>query len=290
MAIRFLTKQQAAKLRAKKAADRTEAARRQLIRLCDVRYPLDRLLPNNASGRAWVIALIRCGGERAALSSAPWAEKELLALRSAAKRVRFIDLGKMVRLTDAERQRYKVWTLRPYNKPWDKVQWETAERKRERDRVRRREIRRQQKEDEAKMQITSPREHAVLLVLSSKVWMPLSDLTKQAGVCETFRRPDRDLVNPNGLRKLVHIALHKLVERGVAETRLRPGQRGMVCEARRKANPPQEGVTGDHFFDGETGKTKKSPKPKAAQRLRRKSGRVARNKYPGDAVSHPLRE
>lgn len=217
--------------------------RLNLIWMCDVRYPRDHLgrrhlLPDDDHGRALVIALIRCGREKAAITSAPWAEKELPALRAEAKRWALDDLGALVGLTYAERRRHHPMfnMLTPGNMDSDLVKKEQQEQHRrdvERDRKYMRAYRQRQKEKDDKMQNTTARDDAILQMLNTRDWMSAPALLLQARRCKAFGRRLNDDAPLRNLRGALHRALRQMVEHGVIEIVQQSGARGPVLWVRK---------------------------------------------------------
>src|SRR5207249_3155316 len=89
-------------------------------------------------GRALLIALLACGlSEPHARVWAPWASPEelrIMAIDVDGKQWSSERLGELVELSYAERQTWRLWSLRPCDVPWQIVQADRGERKRARDR------------------------------------------------------------------------------------------------------------------------------------------------------------
>ena len=80
------------------------------------------------------------------------------------------------------------------------------------------------------------RESAVMRLLTA-VWMPVAELVekieKNRQQAFQYRLSDGKPLKPNGLRKLVHVALRKLEELGQIEIEMVEGPRGPVGMARK---------------------------------------------------------
>jgi hypothetical protein len=219
--------------------------------MCKLRHR-NHFVPDSAEGRALLKALLRCklGGE-AVMHAAPWLEPgELQALQRAARRLRLHDIGTQVHLTYAERHEGKLWLLRPCDVPWDEVQRRQRERSLKADRERKRKKRQEQRERREMIANTPRREDAILLMLSTTDWMPVSEMVRRArtlrrirhgelyrrGTIDAFKAfqgPDGSNVALSSLRKLVHRTLDRLEAVGSVETDLREGTRGPERFARK---------------------------------------------------------
>ena len=223
-----------------------EQYRLQLFRMCKLRHR-NHFVPDSAEGRALLKALLRCklGGE-AVMHAAPWLEPgQLQALQRAARRLRLHDIGTQVHLTYAERHEGKLWLLRPCDVPWDEVQRQRRERSVKADRERKRKKRQEQRERREMIANTPRREDAILLMLSTTDWMPVSEMVRRARTLrrirhgELYRRGTIEAFRAFGggalssLRKLVHRTLDRLEALGSVETDLRQGTRGLERFARK---------------------------------------------------------
>jgi len=237
---------QAVRGRKRQIAKVREIYRRLLFKLCRMRHG-NNFVPDSAEGRNLLKALLRCklGGE-AAMAAAPWLEPaELLALQRTARRLWLHDIGKLVHVTYDERQRGSLWVLRPCDVPWDEVQRQRRERSVKADRERKRKKRQEQRERREMIANTPRREDAILLMLSTTDWMPVSEMVRRARTLrrirhgELYRRGTIEAFRAFGggalssLRKLVHRTLDRLEALGSVETDLRQGTRGLERFARK---------------------------------------------------------
>jgi hypothetical protein len=258
---------------------RARGLRGKVFKLCELRHG-SRFIPNNEDGRKLLTALLWLGlaAEKATLQ-ASWCEPELRKLQRAARRVKWEDLGELIGLSYEEREQLKAWSFWPHDVPQEEVRRRQAEKNRKnarersrRRRERERDKREQQRERQAMIINASKRDTAILRMLDTQRWTPISELVGQAFTCRAFRRPDDWSIRRSGMRKLMHRAVEQLVEHGLVETKLVPGMRGMVRMVRKfdvaelmnedgPAGAERDGVChGDNVTPfPATGKMQKSP-------------------------------
>ena len=234
--------------------------RGRLHKLCRRRYG-NHHLPDDASGRAMLSALLRFGlGAEAAMEDAPWlGSVEYQAMQRTARRMTWKDAGTtLIDLTYADRQACKLWLFAPCDVPMVEVQRRRIVRRVRADRERKRRKRQQQREGLQQMRNMNKRDEAILRMLAipslptsqreganvyriyGPDWMPMSALAEEARHCTAFRCPDGWPLR--NLRAAVHRTVKRLAEQGAIKTMLRAGRRGpILCVAAGKA---------DTFCDG----------------------------------------
>jgi hypothetical protein len=216
-------------LRAEMTARRDAAWRGKLASLTRYRYG-NHHLPDNSEGRTMLLAFLWCDLKADdAMERAPWlTADELESLELEARCVTKSELGKLIGLKNKERYDCKVFFLAASDVTPEEAARYQAERDRENARKRQMKLR----QSREKMRHTTKRDDAVLRMLAAKPnsWTPVSDLVKEAGHCNAFRRPDgwglRDV------RSAVNRAIKTLEAHGQIEMKQRPGMRGMVCVVR----------------------------------------------------------
>jgi hypothetical protein len=192
-------------------------------------------IPDDDDGRAALMAMLRCGlsVEEALEGIARWmepAEAKRLARRAA--KIKLHDIGKLVKLTEAERQHGKLWLLRPYDIPWPEVRRRQRKRRAEAERERKRKERREQREAKVDRIIATKyaatRAEALRHMLAGRGWCPVPALIEDAKRCEAFRTARGHSLKRSSLRKIVHRELDRLEDEGKIESDLRPGDRSPV--------------------------------------------------------------
>jgi hypothetical protein len=185
--------------------------------------------PTDRCDRALLTALLACGmtGPEA-LQRAPWIApndlQHIIDDVDAVSKQHWTArrLGALVKLTDEERERGRLWSLRPCDIAWSVVQERVRERRRRRDRERnrkRREIAKMAKDLDV-------REEALFVVITSR-WMPVSELTAKMAGGRAWNAPDGVPITGPSLLVLVHRSLDRLVASGLIESKTRPGRKGL---------------------------------------------------------------
>jgi hypothetical protein len=195
-------------------------------------------VPNSSDGRAILLALLRCSlKDEDAMTDAPWLDRaELPKLRRKARRINWYDIGTVVKCSYDERKAGRFHILRPYDVTWEEVQRRQKENRllKERERSRRNRLKRWEEREMMRNEVS--RESAVMRLLTA-VWMPVAELVekieKNRQQAFQYRLSDGKPLKPNGLRKLVHVALRKLEELGQIEIEMVEGPRGPVGMARK---------------------------------------------------------
>jgi hypothetical protein len=253
---------------------RNAAWRGKLSKLTQHRYG-NHFLPDNAEGRAMVVAFLRCRMRTDDVKErAPWiTDNELQKLQSDASEIESIkELGELIGLTWDER----MGPCRVYFLPaCDVTPLEAAclQSDRNRENARKRQIR--FRESKMKMRHTSIRDDAMLRMLATlppiSGWTPVSVLVKEAKRCDAFRRPDGRKLAPRSLRKTVHRVIEVLKAHGQIETTEKPGARGMVTLVRLVdlENCSQNDAQRYGFCHGDKVTAKKRPKTPNEQWLTR---------------------
>jgi hypothetical protein len=209
------------------AASVAAIRRRQLMKLATSRHR-GRVLPHDQHGRSLLKALLACGMTGpAAQRWAPWiAPDELQHMindvdATPPQHWTAQQLGKLVELTDDERERGKLWSLRPCDVEWSAVQERAKERRRGRDRVRK-----HRKREWMKMaKDLDVREEALFVAIATK-WMPVSELAAKVAGGRAWRCPDGLPVSKPSLRRVVGRSLDRLVASGLIESKTKPGRNG----------------------------------------------------------------
>ena len=131
-------------------------------------------------------------------------------------------LGDLVGLTDEERERWKLWPLRPCDLPWHKVQ----ERRKERQRAADRERRRKRREVLKMARDLDAREESVFVALPCGRWTSVSDLITTLQGSRAWLAPDGYPLTNQSLRVLIHRALDKLAAQCLIESKTKVGHTG----------------------------------------------------------------
>jgi hypothetical protein len=203
---------------------------------------------NDEEGRMMLMVLLRVGTTtESAMENAPWlTEAELKALRKAARKIPWKQIGKVIKLTYAERMAHKLFQWMPVDVSPEEVQRRQKQRDRENDRKRKAKKRAKNKELRDMLSKSNDRKSAIVRMLAgldaprpgilppgerlNGDWTVVSALVKRAETVRAFRRPDgRPLRN---LRDAVHCTVEQLKQDGMVETEMWPGVRGQVCFVR----------------------------------------------------------
>ena len=211
------------------------------------------LLPNDADGRAMMVALLHFGlSSEAAMQFASWRHEpdELRQLQRKARSTKRSEIGTLIKLTIADWEKFKLWVLLPRGVPEKEAnRWRAA---RNREKARKRQQRKREKELEGFtiMRNTPARKEAIELMLKlarlphrpgpticdsvyvglDPSWTSVPELVKQAATCKAFRRPDMQPLR--NLRDAIHCTLRALAKEGVIEMKMRNGARGPVLFAK----------------------------------------------------------
>jgi len=228
--------------------------RAKLRKLCDLRYG-NHYLPDNADGRAMLVALLSLGmTDESAISDAHWCEAELPLLKRRAARMNWRNAGKLIRLSFDEWKdvNVKAWVLRPIDRSEAQLEKWRNDRCKAQDSARKKRKREQERSERETARATNDRCEAVLMMLGEHIafprkpgvnpprpyapwtyqdWVPVSRLIELAPQSEAFRRPDGKPLRH--LRKTIHRTLKQLAEIGVVEIRLGQGQRGKITLIRK---------------------------------------------------------
>jgi hypothetical protein len=159
-------------------------------------------------------------------------------------------LGALVKLTDEERERGRLWSLRPCGIEWSVIQERVKERKRARDRARngkRREMAKMAKDLDV-------REEALFVTIGIN-WMLVSDLVAKVASGRAWCG-----ISEPSLSVLVRRNLDRLVARGLIESQKEPGFKGLPTRSVRKV-PVNSGsdLEATHFCPREQREREQSP-------------------------------
>lgn len=249
--------------------------RGRLTKLCRLRNGT-HFLPDNDDGRALLTGLLRFGlSNESARESAPWLnEDDLAKAKRDAWKIKWKQVGPLIRLTYEERAICKLGPLDPWDVSPEEVQRRYAEDRKKRDRERKRHARARKREQTEAMIAASDRCDAVLKQLSAgdqvlfgeksggispprphapwtyQGWVPVSRLVELAKRGRAFRRPDGQVLA--NLRDAVHRTVKRLVADGLVETKTVPGQRGSVLIVRKVDLKPRIAGKTDEPFDRRT--------------------------------------
>jgi len=199
------------------------------------------VLPDNPTGRQWLFLELSHAANLKADPvkrmdniievTAPWLsseEGENLKRRVLTERPWWgaDDLGLMIKLTDEERSRLRIGTIRPF----DMDEAARAERSQHGRRLYMRAYR-QRKSAEAKKPRKSGRRDAILKILPAVMEVPVASLCRKLRGSAAFDR----LKSPAALRNAVHRELRELEQRGILrmETRLPTAGLMPVCFVKR---------------------------------------------------------
>jgi hypothetical protein len=215
--------------------------RGQINKLTELRFG-SCFLPDNEIGCAHAVALLRMHEPPEDIwKIAPWIScGQLVKLQRRAHDLRLEHLGKLLRVTEAEREAVRLryprgglWNLQPIDMSPQEVQHRAAERRKEKNTKDRRtkrddERRKKQRAQERRAAMTS-RPEVVLSLLDSGKWKAVPKLTKEAADYAAFQR-----FKPDELRRLVHRTLDRLVKDGEIRSKIEPsfpyGSSRVVCK------------------------------------------------------------
>jgi hypothetical protein len=237
------------KLRKERTARLNKELRRRLSNLWKARYGGCSFLPDNEEGRTMLMVMLRVGTTtESAMEMAPWltTEAEVKAKRKAASKIPWNEIGKLIKLTYAERMAHELYCWMPIDVTPEEVRERQKERTRQKNREWKRKDRAKKRRMHDMLSNTNDRKDAILRMLAGADaprpgihkpgerldgdWTVVSALVKRAETVRAFRRPDgRALRN---LRDAVHCTLELLKQDGMVETETRPGMRGQVCFVR----------------------------------------------------------
>jgi hypothetical protein len=209
-------------------------------------------LPNDEEGRMMLMVLLRVGTTtESAMENAPWlTEREFKALRKAARKIPWKQIGELIKLTYAERMAHKLYYWLPIDMSPEEARRRQEQRDRENDRKRKAKTRAENKELRDMLSKSNDRKDAIKRMLagldappsrqgcmppgpcppSGSGWVASPVMVKRAKTVDAFRRPDgRPLRNP---RDAVHCALEQLEADGEIEIGMGVGKRGPVVFAR----------------------------------------------------------
>jgi hypothetical protein len=242
----------------------------KLHKLCWRRFN-NHFLPDNDDGRAMLTALLRFGlTDESAIEHAPWLDQaELRKLQRKARRMKWREVGALIRLTYEEREACKLWIFPPCDVSPEEVKRRRDEKCKMRDKDRRKRKREQQRKERQEMQAASERGPAVLRMLKAGEsmlfpqkpgiispprphwsycgWLSVSHLIELAKQSRAFRRPDGEPLR--NMRQTVHRVVKQLGDIGTIETKLVPGKRGTILLARKAAEKPANAGKADEFSD-----------------------------------------
>jgi hypothetical protein len=186
----------------------------KLQKLCRLRW-CNHYLPDADTGRAMLATLLRFGlTDQNAIECAPWCEAaELSALKRRARRIKWLDVGKLIGLTFKEWKRAKLFLLRPVDASDSDIQaWREERRKvsaRNRQAKRREKQKREKEIMQATWQTTTPRQKAILEILirhhvaKGFAIKSVPELMKEAKKLSEFARV-------KNLRDAIHETLNQL--------------------------------------------------------------------------------
>jgi hypothetical protein len=159
---------QARQRRKERTARINRLLRFKLSDLWAARHGGSSFITNTDEGRTMLTVLLRVRTTaESAMESAPWlTERELSALRRAARKLKWSEIGALLKLTDAERTAHKLWHFRPIDVPWDEVQRRQRQRNADMDRERKRKKRAKAKELREMVSNADDRGEAILRILA----------------------------------------------------------------------------------------------------------------------------
>jgi hypothetical protein len=150
-------------------------------------------------------------------------------------------LGDLVELTDEERERGKLWSLRPCDVSWPAVQ----ERRRQDNKARAADYSRAYRERVRIAKDMDVRSAAVFALLSTS-WKVASGLAGELKNGKAFRTADGREIIGRSLRMLINRELDKLAKRGLIETKIAPGIKEFPTKHARVANHQKHNCCRQH--------------------------------------------
>ena len=212
-------------------------------------------ISDDAEGRLMLMLLLRVRTTaESVMETAPWlTETELAALRKASRKIPWNEIGALLKLTNAERVRHKIWIWPPVDMTAAEVRTWQGQRNTKKNRERQRKKRAKQKEARDMLSNSNDRKDAILMMLagadappprrgcrplpqarspSGDGWTAVPALVERAKTIAAFGGPYQLSVKHRSLRPLVHRTLRRLQEQGEIEIAMGVGTRGPVAFAR----------------------------------------------------------
>ncbi|MBA4033546.1 MAG: hypothetical protein C0480_02925 [Bradyrhizobium sp.] len=192
-------------------------------------------LPDDIEGRDFLKVLVTLDPDLDIGNLAPWVTAlELHRIRKAARcfKPTEISIGHAIKLTDAEREAWQIWNIRPCDVPWEVVQ-----RRRAKDKNDRRRKRRQTEQARLQARGCDPREAAVLAVIERLTQRPGPTVIYARAIMDGMQRAEREAFPTanTSFRVIVHRVLGRLVKGGTLTDDLR--LRGPLDNAQRFVTP-----------------------------------------------------
>jgi hypothetical protein len=217
-------------MKARSVITKANAARRRAVRLRHLRWLARHRggVPDDRHGRLLLTAALAWGMEGP--DAHRWARwitaDELRSIIDAvdAKPPRHWTserIGQMIELTDEERERGQLWSIRPCDVGWCVVK----ERKRQRKNAYNRERNREQRRRQEMATDLDVREETILAALNT-TWTPVSVLATKLAGARAWRAPDGQPISGKSLREIVRRCAGRLVARGLIESRTEVGHNG----------------------------------------------------------------
>jgi hypothetical protein len=185
-------------------------------------------LPDNEVGRACVQAMLSMG--MGVKGYAPWLapdEFERLQASAAAdmpERNVGEYLGRLLKLSDADREQFKLWRIKPHDVPWSTVQ----KRRRQEATARAPIYKRKRQQRIAMARVADTREASALLAIgTSRTWQRVSDIVPTIRGSAAWRKDNGAPLEGASLRVRFNITLDALKARGLIESKIEQGRRGV---------------------------------------------------------------
>jgi hypothetical protein len=126
-------------------------------------------------------------------------------------------LGDLVELTDEERERWKLWPLRPCDVPW----WKIQERRKERHRAADRERKRKRREALNMAKDLDERQESIWAAAPPGGWASIRELVTRVRGGRAW-----GTLKDNSLRRVVRRTVDRMAAKGLVETRFKTGSNG----------------------------------------------------------------
>jgi hypothetical protein len=199
--------------------------RNSVLKLNRIRCNGMRCLPDDDDGRRFLMVLLALDlPDDDIANRAPWVTvQELRALEREAARFNPTPaaIGKVLKLTDAEREEHALWNIHPHD-----VDWKTVQRRREVDKV----ARRKQKRHQARAELAATASHDPRTIAIMKAM----ELHPYGASVETIMIDAGKVLPKNRTvrRSIVHRVLDRLEQKGLVETWCsgKPGKLVRYCK------------------------------------------------------------
>jgi hypothetical protein len=126
-------------------------------------------------------------------------------------------LGDLVELTDEERERWKLWPIRPCDVPW----WKIQQRRKERNRAANRERMRKRREAMEMAKDLDERQESIWAAAPPGGWVSIRELVTRLRSGRAWAA-----LNDNSLRRVVRRTVDRMAAKGLLETRFKTGTNG----------------------------------------------------------------